>query len=404
MDYRRLIGVVIIGTLLFSGLASCSAPTGGGGLTGVEYMAISLPVGESGGAVISKAESGGGEEFEAIRQAADTYVNSGKPLYISAQQLYNNIMTGVGLSDFQVIWYDPGYYTRAPLVLDVRTAQPEMPDLYLAGHIPGAVHIPWQQLTLYKYFKNLPKDRQIAVISSTGEIGAQITAILNVLGYDAVNLMWGMTSWTSNATVAPGGYVKARDTVSDWGLDYTSGSTAEPTETYPFPVVDNTESKDKAAIILAAANAYLTSGTKRFDMKSSDLYQALNFNPQTAAQLFLSTFFTGSATGNPYAVPFVLDIRDSASYNRGHLSGALHIYWKDVFKTDNLDKLPAGQPIVVYGDTGQESSAVAALLNLLGYDAENLRWGIAADQFVASRDCMNYPVVTGFDPFLPCPG
>jgi rhodanese-related sulfurtransferase len=233
-------------------------------------------------------------------------------------------------------------------------------------------------------------------------MGAQVAAILNMMGYEAVALEWGMASW-AGATDSPASYNKTRDTVSDWGTDYTSGATAGPTETYPFPVVENTESPDKAAIILAAANAYLTNGTRRFDMKSSDLYQALKFNPQTAAQLFLSTFFTGSATGNPYTVPFVLDIRDTASYNKGHLSRAVHVHWKDVFKTDNLNKLPSDQPVLVYGDTGHESSAVAALLSLLGYDARNLRWGIAADQFVPARDCMDYPLVSGFDPFLPCP-
>ena len=396
MDYGRPIGVVISVMLLVCVL-SCSAPAG---------MPLALSLSESLQSDTSPANDAD-DEFEAIRQAADAYVNSGRPLTISAQNVNDNIRAvnplyvqlNGRLIPFELKYNDPLTFNRGPFIIDVRPVEAELRDPYSQGHIPGSLHVSWQQLTIFKNIKNMPRDRQVVIASSTGEAGVQVAAILNVMGYEAVALEWGMASW-AGATASPFSYEESRDTLSDWGAYYTSGSADQPTETYDLPTVENTESNDSAAITYAAADAYLADRTRQFDMKASDLYQALDFEPQTAAQIFLSTFFTGSATGNPYTRPFILDIRDSAAFNGGHLIGALNVYLKDVFKTESLEKLPPDRQVLVYGDNGHESSAVTALLNLLGYDARNLRWGTAADQFVPERDCMNYQVVTGLNPFL----
>ena len=121
MRYRRLLGAALIGILVFGGLVSCSQP--GGPTTTLT-----------------------GSEFDTIREAADIYMNSGKPLYITAQELHDSMMAvAAGTPGFQIEWYDPLTYPTGPFIVDVRGASPEMPDLYLAGHIPGAIHIPWQR-------------------------------------------------------------------------------------------------------------------------------------------------------------------------------------------------------------------------------------------------------------------
>jgi rhodanese-related sulfurtransferase len=54
--------------------------------------------------------------------------------------------------------------------------------------------------------KNLEKlnpDKQIVVYCYTGRDASQATAILNILGYDASNLLWGMTGWTTDPEIAP---------------------------------------------------------------------------------------------------------------------------------------------------------------------------------------------------------
>jgi rhodanese-related sulfurtransferase len=395
MDIKKCIGILLIIGIIISGtFISCGSDS---------------PV--SGG-------SGGGAEFETIRQAADEYLNSGKALYINAEDLYTRVMDGIGLTDYEIIWYDPLAYTKAPFIIDVRGSDPEMPDPYIVGHIPGSVSIPWRECAQYNMIKGLDKDRLTVVVSGTGQIGAEITAILNLMGYNAVNLMWGMTAWTSDPEVAPGRYDAARDTVFNWGGSYRAVCPiSEPSDIYPFPVVENTSSDDELTIIIAAANKYLSNGSKHFSMSSNELYRALYYESSgNYSDLLNSLFFTGTATGSPYTVPFFLDVRDDETYNNGHLCGTLHTYWKDVFKEENLMKLPLDREILVYSDTGHEGGVIAAILNMLGYDAINLTWGIsswslslpgkdiAPERFLPDFDVMEYEVLSGYDSFLPCPG
>ena len=393
MHIKRLgLTLLIIVVLLFGGFISCSPSAGTGSL-------------------------GGGPEFEVIRQAADAYMNSGKLLQITAQELYDSIMTSIGKTDYEVVWYDPLVYINAPFIVDVRIRDPEMPELYFAGHIPGSIHIPWRETTDWRNLKNLPEDRQIVVVSSTGQIGAEITAIYNILGYNAVNLMWGMTGWTSDNDIAPGRYEIQRDTVWDWGGSYRAVCPiSEPTETYHLPSIENTESDDEFSIILAAADAYLTDGDRRFSMSAPELFYTLYYEGEgTGSDLLQSLFFTDTATQNPYTVPFFLDVREDETYANGHLCGTLHIHWKEVFKAENLMLLPPDRQILVTSDTGHVGGQVTALLNLLGYDAINLKWGIsgwslslpskdvAPDRFDPKLDCIDADLVQGFKSFLPCP-
>jgi len=127
-----------------------------------------------------------------VREVADAYLSSGKAPNISAEVLYNKITDANTDND--------------PFILSVRS-----PEQYAKGHIPGAVNIPWREVAKEENLAKLPKDRQIVVYCYTGHTGSQITALLNILGYDAVNLQFGMTSWTLDEDVAPGRYNESSD-------------------------------------------------------------------------------------------------------------------------------------------------------------------------------------------------
>jgi rhodanese-related sulfurtransferase len=364
----------------------------------------------------SGAVGGWGDEFEVIRQAADSYVNSGKPLNITADVLYAKMMKSIDRVDKNIIWYDPTSYSTGPIVVDLRNPEGELPDSYYNGHIPGAIKINWRDITQWRNLNRLPKDRQVVVYSNTGGTGAQVTAILNVLGYNAVNLAWGITSWSADKNVAPGRYDKERDTVWNWGGSYRAiCPISEPTDIYSLPVVKNSQSSDNFEIIRAAADNYLGSG-KPDSMSSPELYNILYFEQRSDTER--ATYFTNPLNPgeNPYVVPFLLDVRDEETYLNGHLCGCLHVFWKDVFKTENLKLLPPDRQILVYDTNGHYGSEITALLNLLGYDAISLKWGmtswslslpgkdVAPDRYLESRDCMGYSVVTGYQAFIQCPG
>ena len=141
----------------------------------------------------------GVSEFEVLRSSLDSYVSSSKAPVIKAQDLFDNLNDG-----------DP---SNDPVVLSVRASGD-----YAKGHIPGAINIPWREIAKEENLKKLPTDRKIVVYCYTGHTGAVVTTALNMLGYDAVNLKFGMMSWTQDPNVR------------------VKGAFSEETDSHDFPV------------------------------------------------------------------------------------------------------------------------------------------------------------------------
>jgi rhodanese-related sulfurtransferase len=74
--------------------------------------------------------------------------------------------------------------SERPLLLDVRT-----PGEFSAGHIPGAVNIPVDDLRAR--LAELPRDRQIAVYCQVGQRGYLATRVLRQNGFSAANIGGG---------------------------------------------------------------------------------------------------------------------------------------------------------------------------------------------------------------------
>lgn len=74
------------------------------------------------------------------------------------------------------------------VLLDVREQ-----DEWVAGHAPGAVHVPLAQVP--SRLDEIPSDEVVHVVCRSGGRSAQATAWLNRNGYDAVNVSGGMGAW-----------------------------------------------------------------------------------------------------------------------------------------------------------------------------------------------------------------
>jgi NADPH-dependent 2,4-dienoyl-CoA reductase/sulfur reductase-like enzyme/rhodanese-related sulfurtransferase len=75
-----------------------------------------------------------------------------------------------------------------PLLLDVRT-----PQEFAAGHVPGAVNIPVDDLR--SRLGELPRNRRIAAYCQVGQRGYLATRILRQAGFDAANVGGGYTTY-----------------------------------------------------------------------------------------------------------------------------------------------------------------------------------------------------------------
>lgn len=76
------------------------------------------------------------------------------------------------------------------VLLDVRED-----DEWVAGHVPGAVHVPMGQVP--DRLDELPGDERLHVVCRSGGRSAQVTAYLNAAGRDAVNVDGGMQAWAT---------------------------------------------------------------------------------------------------------------------------------------------------------------------------------------------------------------
>ena len=74
----------------------------------------------------------------------------------------------------------------------------QTPD-YATGHIKGAVNLVWSDIAL-QTAKLDPKKTTI-VYCYTGNLGGEDTMFLNLMGYEAYNMMSGMSSWNNDAAV-----------------------------------------------------------------------------------------------------------------------------------------------------------------------------------------------------------
>ena len=77
------------------------------------------------------------------------------------------------------------------LLLDVREY-----DEWMAGHAPNALHIAMSGLP--DRLGELARDRRIICVCRSGNRSARVTAWLRQQGFDAANMVGGMTAWASH--------------------------------------------------------------------------------------------------------------------------------------------------------------------------------------------------------------
>ncbi len=271
------------------------------------------------GAVRSLAAGSDGD----LATAADAYF-SGGPKTITADALFEILNDGDDSND--------------PTIISVRKAED-----FAKGHLPGAINLTHAQLFTPDVLATIPQDKPVVVYCYTGQTASQAVSVLNMLGYDARNLVFGMSGWTTDPEV----YVTRFDpTKANDFRTTTEGFEAEGEYDLPEPL---------AATVLDAAAVYFGAGLKT--IQAPALYENLN---------------DGDESNDPY----IISVRSAEHYALGHLPGAVWYDAKALFTPDSLSTLPNDRPIVVYCYTGQTASQVTSVLNLLGYDASNLVFGM----------------------------
>lgn len=112
-------------------------------------------------------------EAAIIAYYADAGSNNFKSFNISVDQVKE--LVDAGSTDYTI--------------LSVRTAED-----YAAGHVPGAINIPFGRGMQEQFEQTLNPDKPIIVYCYTGQTASQTMAVLRMLGYEVYNMSQGITN------------------------------------------------------------------------------------------------------------------------------------------------------------------------------------------------------------------
>lgn len=259
-------------------------------------------------------------------------------------------------------------------VLDVRKKAD-----FDAGHIEGATQVEFAQWAAPENLSKLPKDKKIIVVCYTGNTAGQTTTGLRMLGFDAATLKAGMNAWVkSDATDK----VVAELNAASYPVVKTPAGTSAPAPaTTPFDKPSDSDYK----VLAEKANKVMST-------MPTDGEYALN----TIAPAKLNEKLSGAEKNKP----FVLDIRGTDDFNKGHIDGATNIPWLAGAVPDNLKMLPKDKKIVVVCYTGNTSAQETTILRMLDYDAVVCKhcmmgWdGSGKDAYITDLQAAANPVVS----------
>ncbi|QWV93175.1 rhodanese-like domain-containing protein [Geomonas oryzisoli] len=246
------------------------------------------------------------------------------PPFMTAENVYDEIVKGG----------EPGYF-----VVSLQSRAD-----FAKGHVPGAVNIPFDEITQAKSLEILPRDKKIVLTCDDGHRSMVASLFFNQLGYTATTMPLGLSHWNRASSAAP--YTASpkypvtaekKEAVAGQGLPEVAGTAAGGKE-----------------LITERTRAVLTSGRNLF-MDRSELYRE-----------------AGKDGGKGV---FVVSIQRPEDYAAGHVPGAVNIPFNQIASKESLAKLPKDRKIVVVCYIGHMAASATLMLNQLGYEAYDLRFG-----------------------------
>jgi rhodanese-related sulfurtransferase len=185
---------------------------------------------------------------------------------------------------------------------------------YAEGAIPGAINVPLR--TLIENLDQIPQDQPVAVYCASGHRASMANALLHMAGFDNVRVF----------AAGYGAWEAAQDAAGE-----------VPTEV--------AASMDSSFDIAVAVNDFLANIPEGY----------YSTGPVEKTQEMME------ATS-----PLMIDVREESEYAEGHIPGAINIPLRTL--SQNLDKVPADSPVVVYCASGHRAGTALTALQLLGYN------------------------------------
>jgi rhodanese-related sulfurtransferase len=274
------------------------------------------------------------DRFENIRSYIESWISSidTEKLLISSNQLKESILDRW---DGQKANYQ---------IVSVRNPD----DDKKAGHIPNAVSIYWVDILSDSSMSKLDANKTIILYCYYGHASMLSCTILNLLGYRCLSLDFGMMGWNLDALVKT-----PWDKEADYSVETAKD---ELKDSYALPVIKDNQSDAKSLIRKMASRYFAGEGSPV--IVSSDVKAIIDNWDQKKAEYQ------------------IIDVRSDSAYNNGHIPHSINIPWADIAKIENLKKLDLNRISIVYSENGQLGQMVTTVLNLFGYRAVEIKFGM----------------------------
>lgn len=298
--------------------------------TAVLLVCLAVPMWASAGGSNGKAQAQQKQvQTTGAAQLSEEIINLSKaffaaPPFMTAEEVYSDVVQGGD---------------RGVLLVSLQS-QAE----FARGHVPGAVNVPFEEITEQKSLALLPRDRKLVLVCDDGHRSMAASLYLIQLGYSATVMPMGLSHWNRAQSAAP--YIAS--------AGYPAS--VEKVEAAPgkaLPAISSKAAKGRE-LIAERTKAVLASGKDLF-MDRGELYRE-----------------TAKDGGKGV---FVVSIQRPEDYAQGHVPGAINIPFNQLASKESLSKLPTDRKIVVVCYVGHIGAAATLMLNQLGYEAYDLRFG-----------------------------
>lgn len=217
-------------------------------------------------------------------------------------------------------------------VMDIRNASD-----FVSGHIENAHHAGYKDILIAAM---AAEDNPILVVDYTGEVASYAVALLRLYGYDnAKALKWGMSGWNESLdvwTANCGDLI----TESNW----------------------TDEIRDAGNYSSPNMSSGATSGDEMLKERIETVFTA-GYKGKLPEDVL--------ANPSDYFINCYTTLFDYTGF--GHIKGAFHVYPLDLGKLNRID---SRNKVLIYSYSGHLSAFVTAYLNVLGFDAYNLKYGL----------------------------
>ena len=224
-------------------------------------------------------------------------------------------------------------------ILDIRTA-----EAFNAGHIEGAKNIAFADILA----EAAGASKQILVVCYTGQTACYATSLLRMAGYsNAQALKWGMSGWNSE-TAGPWNSNTGEEAKGHNNWAVNSAPDNMLFEDPEIPIYD----ADGGEILRQRIEAAVEAGFKT--AKGTDILNAPN-------NYFINNYFSDADYGN-----------------FGHVKNAYRIKEELALVSNGYKSLDSDKnaKVITYCYTGQTSAVITAWLQVIGYDAYSMTFGM----------------------------